>query len=122
MVHLINGAAGNIESHSTANMTQPVPDITAVRDLTSFGFSKLTVYNATTLSWQFIQGQDGLVGDELTVLKDPSLTCEGYSSDSSSGSSGSSSSSCSSECSGSGLLSWLYCNIYCSSFWGSLKF
>ncbi|KAH7220446.1 Metallo-dependent phosphatase-like protein [Fusarium redolens] len=119
MVHLINGAAGNIESHSTANMSQLVPSITAVRDLTSFGFSKLTVYNATTLSWQFIQGQDGLVGDELSVLKDPSLACEGYSSYSSPGSSGS---SCSSECSGSGLLSWIYCNIYCSSFWGPLKF
>ncbi|KAF9773999.1 hypothetical protein IL306_008072 [Fusarium sp. DS 682] len=116
MVHLINGAAGNIESHSTTNTTKP--EITAVRDLISFGFSKLTVHNATTLSWKFIQGQDGLVGDALTVLKDPSLTCEGYSSSSSSGSSGS---SCSSECSGSGLLAWLYCNIYCSSFWGPLK-
>ncbi|EWY82993.1 acid phosphatase [Fusarium oxysporum NRRL 32931] len=118
MVHLINGAAGNIESHSTINMSQPIPDITAHRNLTSFGFSKLTVYNATTLSWQFIQGHDGLVGDELTVLKDPSLTCEGYNSYSSSGSSGS---SCSSECSGSGLLAWLYCNLYCSSFWEPLK-
>jgi acid phosphatase len=118
MVHLINGAAGNIESHSTINMSQPIPDITAHRNLTSFGFSKLTVYNATTLSWQFIQGHDGLVGDELTVLKDPSLTCEGYNSYSSSGSSGS---SCSSQCSGSGLLAWLYCNLYCSSFWEPLK-
>lgn len=118
MVHLINGAAGNIESHSTINMSQPIPDITAHRNLTSFGFSKLTVYNATTLSWKFIQGHDGLVGDELTVLKDPSLTCEGYNSYSSSGSSGS---SCSSECSGSGLLAWVYCNLYCSSFWEPLK-
>ncbi|ENH74289.1 Acid phosphatase [Fusarium oxysporum f. sp. cubense race 1] len=118
MVHLINGAAGNIESHSTINMSLSLPDITAHRNLTSFGFSKLTVYNATTLSWKFIQGHDGLVGDEVTVLKDPSLTCEGYSSHSSSGSSGS---SCSSECSGSGLLAWLYCNLYCSSFWEPLK-
>ncbi|WKT52526.1 hypothetical protein QSH57_003040 [Fusarium oxysporum f. sp. vasinfectum] len=118
MVHLINGAAGNIESHSTINMSQPLPNITAHRNLTSFGFSKLTVYNATTLSWQFIQGHDGLVGDELTVLKDPSLTCEGYNYSSASGSSGS---SCSSECSGSGLLAWVYCNLYCSSFWEPLK-
>jgi hypothetical protein len=113
MVHLINGAAGNIESH--ANSSKKTPDITAVRDMTSFGFSKLTVHNATTLSWKFIQGEDGHTGDALTVRKDPSLTCEGF------GSSDFSGSSCSSECSGSGWLLWLYCNIYCSSFWGSLK-
>ncbi|UPL01111.1 hypothetical protein LCI18_012045 [Fusarium solani-melongenae] len=113
MVHLINGAAGNIESHATTNMTKP--NITAVRDLTSFGFSKLTIHNSTTLSWKFIKGEDGGVGDALTVLKDPSLTCEA------SGSTSSSGSSCSSECSGSGWILWLYCNIYCSNFWEPLK-
>ncbi|RGP78879.1 acid phosphatase [Fusarium longipes] len=121
MVHLINGAAGNIESHSTINMSQAIPNITAHRNLTSFGFSKLTVFNATNLSWQFIQGHDGLVGDELTVLKDPSLTCKGYKSYSSSSSSYLSESSCSSECSGSGIFSWFYCNLYCSNFWEPLK-
>jgi hypothetical protein len=118
MVHLINGAAGNIESHATINMSLPIPDITAHRNLTSFGFSKLTVFNATTLSWKFIQGHDGLVGDELTVRKDPKLTCKDYKTYSSSSSSGS---SCSSECSGSGVLAWLYCNIYCASFGEPLK-
>ncbi|KAG5777013.1 hypothetical protein H9Q73_009324 [Fusarium xylarioides] len=118
MVHLINGAAGNIESHATINMSWPLPDITAHRNLTSFGFSKLTVFNATTLSWKFIQGHDGLPGDELTVKKDPKLTCKDYKTYSSSGSAGS---SCASECSGSGVLAWLYCNIYCTSFGESLK-
>ncbi|KAF5694871.1 acid phosphatase [Fusarium denticulatum] len=116
MVHLINGAAGNIESHATINMSWPLPDITAHRNLTSFGFSKLTVFNATTLSWQFIQGHDGQVGDNLTVKKN--VTCDGHSSYSPSSSSGS---SCSRECSGSGVLAWLYCNIYCASFGEPLK-
>ncbi|KAF5556916.1 acid phosphatase [Fusarium mexicanum] len=115
MVHLINGAAGNIESHATINTSWPLPDITAHRNLTSFGFSKLTVYNATTLAWQFIQGHDGQVGDDLTVLKNASSTCKDYNTNSSAGS------SCSSECSGSGVLAWLYCNIYCASFGEPLK-
>ncbi|KAF5699699.1 acid phosphatase [Fusarium mundagurra] len=118
MVHLINGAAGNIESHATINKSLPIPDITAHRNLTSFGFSKLTVFNATTLSWKFIQGHDGLPGDELTVRKDPTLTCKDYKTYSSSGSAGS---SCASECSGSGVLAWLYCNIYCARFGEPLK-
>ncbi|KAF5648635.1 acid phosphatase [Fusarium sp. NRRL 52700] len=113
MVHLINGAAGNIENHATINMSLSIPDITAHRNLTSFGFSKLTVHSATTLSWQFIQGHDGQVGDNLTVKKN--ATCEAYSS------SGLSGSSCSSECSGSGVLAWLYCNIYCAGFGEPLK-
>ncbi|KAI6753886.1 hypothetical protein HG530_013062 [Fusarium avenaceum] len=115
MVHLINGAAGNIESHSTTS--KKPANITAFRDLTSFGFSKLTVHNATTVSWEFIKGEDGLPGDTLTVQKDPSSTCEAFDS------SGSSASSCSSECSGSGSgwLLWLYCNMSCSSLWEALK-
>ncbi|KAF5633554.1 acid phosphatase [Fusarium sp. NRRL 25303] len=121
MVHLINGAAGNIESHATINKSLPIPDITAHRNITSFGFSKLTVFNASTLSWKFIQGHDGKVGDELTVLKNASLTCKDYKTYSSPSSSGSSGSSCATECSGSGVLAWLYCNVYCASFGEPLK-
>ncbi|KAM0541005.1 hypothetical protein ACHAPJ_013421 [Fusarium lateritium] len=114
MIHLINGAGGNIESHSTLGNDSEL-DITAVLDLTNFGFSKLTVHNATTLSWKFIHGEDGMVGDELTVLKDNASTCY---------TSGPRNSSCSSSCSdysGSWLL-WLLCHVSCSSsLWGSLK-
>lgn len=121
MVHLINGAAGNIESHATINKSWPIPDITAHRNITSFGFSKLTVFNESTLSWKFIQGHDGKVGDELTVLKDASLTCKDYKPYSSSTSSGSAGSSCATECSGSGVMAWLYCKVYCASFGEPLK-
>ncbi|RFN43397.1 acid phosphatase [Fusarium flagelliforme] len=110
MVHLINGAAGNIESHATTD--KPKPNITELIDKTSFGFSKLTVHNETTISWKFIKGEDGSVGDELTVLKDPVATCEAFSA---------SGSFESFECSGSGWLEWFYCNVYYSSFWGPLK-
>ena len=76
MIHLINGAAGNIESHSTLG-NDSLLDMTAFLDQTHFGFGKLTVHNATTLSWNFIQGEDGMIGDALTLLKDSTATCAG---------------------------------------------
>ncbi|ORY30983.1 acid phosphatase AphA [Naematelia encephala] len=69
ITHLINGMAGNIESHSTLEPDQPVLNLTAVLDFTHYGFSKLTVVNATTATWQFIHGDDGSVGDYLTLIK-----------------------------------------------------
>lgn len=112
MVHLINGAAGNIESHSTLD-GQPLP-MTVTINKKDFGFSMLTVHNATTLSWKFIKGEDGSTADALTVLKDASSSCNSFSS---------TRSSCSSECSGpsSSWTLWIYCQMYCSSFWDTLK-
>ncbi|KAL6825324.1 Metallo-dependent phosphatase-like protein [Trichoderma camerunense] len=84
MTHIINGAAGNIESHSTLD-SDPLLDITTYLDQTNFGFGALTVHNATALSWNYVHGSDGSVGDKVTLLKkDTKGTC---------GSSGSSSSS-----------------------------
>ncbi|KAL7947640.1 hypothetical protein V8C42DRAFT_363945 [Trichoderma barbatum] len=68
MAHIINGAAGNIESHSTLD-SDPLLDITTYLDQTNFGFGGLTVHNATALSWSYIHGSDGSKGDELTLLK-----------------------------------------------------
>lgn len=70
MVHLINGQAGNMESHSV-----PAPDAvranyTTVLDYEHYGFGKLTVYNASVLGWQFVRGDDGSIGDWLYVTKD----------------------------------------------------
>ncbi|KAF4963485.1 hypothetical protein FSARC_8494 [Fusarium sarcochroum] len=51
MVHPINGAAGNIESHSTCYGNDSFNHIiTAFLDKKYFGFSELTVQNATALS------------------------------------------------------------------------
>lgn len=68
MTHIVNGAAGNIESHSTlpANETLPITNVLNQKD---YGFGKLTVNSATQASWQWIKGVDGSVGDKLTLLK-----------------------------------------------------
>jgi hypothetical protein len=68
MTHIINGMAGNIESHSVLDPGEAILNITAVLDQSHYGFSKLTVLNATTLTWSFVRG-DGESGDELLLLK-----------------------------------------------------
>lgn len=67
MTHIINGMAGNIESHS--ELSGDLLNITVLLDTTHYGFSKLTVFNETTVKWEFIHGDDGSVGDEFTLLK-----------------------------------------------------
>ncbi|RDW57066.1 purple acid phosphatase-3 [Coleophoma cylindrospora] len=69
MTHLINGMAGNIESHSTLSEGEGILNITAVLDQVHYGFSKLTVLNSTALKWTTIRGSDGSVMDELMLLK-----------------------------------------------------
>jgi len=91
MTHLINGMAGNIESHST--LTGGVLNITAVLDQTHYGFSKLTVLNATALKWTFVRGDGGIIGDELLLLKKPGKSGGGNSTSSSVGSGNSTSTS-----------------------------
>lgn len=68
MTHLINGAAGNVESHSTLPWNETL-DITAVLNQHYYGYSKLTFYNESVATWQYILGVDGSVGDELTLIK-----------------------------------------------------
>lgn len=69
MTHLINGAAGNLESHSEFSKGQSLQNMTAVLNNVDYGFSKLTVVSATALKWEYIRGQDGSIGDSLTLLK-----------------------------------------------------
>jgi hypothetical protein len=71
MTHIINGMAGNIESHSTLDVGEALANITAVLDDEHYGFSKLRVINETAITFSFIKGGDGSVGDELTLLKRP---------------------------------------------------
>ena len=68
LVHVINGMAGNIESHSTLG-TDPRQKYTAVLNQKDYGFSKITFNSAKKLTWQFIKGEDGSVGDEFTLEK-----------------------------------------------------
>jgi acid phosphatase len=69
MTHIINGAAGNIESHSVLSSGQSQQNITAVLNTKNFGFTKLTVVNSTALKWEYISGDDGKVADSLMLLK-----------------------------------------------------
>lgn len=72
MTHIINGMAGNIESHSGLATGAPVLNLTAVLDFTHYGFSKLNVVNETHLTWNFVKGGDGSHGDDFTLIKRPS--------------------------------------------------
>lgn len=74
MTHIINGMAGNIESHSTLDPGASPLNITAVLDFEHYGFSKLHVINSTAVTFSFIEGADGSVGDVLTLLKKPSTS------------------------------------------------
>ena len=69
MTHIVNGAAGNIESHSTLSAGQSPASMTAVLDQLHYGFGKLTFHNSSALTWQYVQGDDGAIGDKLTLLK-----------------------------------------------------
>lgn len=69
LTHIINGMAGNIESHSTLYDGHKRLNITNVLDYVHFGFSKLTVHNESAAYWEFIKGDDGTVGDYVWLLK-----------------------------------------------------
>lgn len=68
ITHIINGAAGNIESHSTLD-GDAVADFTQVLDFEHYGFGRLSVESATELTWIYVRGDDGSVGDTLTLKK-----------------------------------------------------
>ncbi|CAN8104726.1 unnamed protein product [Discula destructiva] len=68
MTHIINGAAGNIESHSTLD-GDAIAAYTVVLDYEHYGFGKLTVESEEELTWTYVRGDDGSVGDHLTLKK-----------------------------------------------------
>jgi hypothetical protein len=80
LTHIINGMAGNIESHSTLSGNQSPLNITCVLDQSHYGFSKLTVHNETVLTWSFVKGSDGSSGDDFTLIKRGSGSGNGTSS------------------------------------------
>lgn len=69
MTHIINGAAGNIESHSILEDGEAQAAFTAVLDNEHYGFGKLTVQSESELTWEYVRGDDGSVGDSLTLKK-----------------------------------------------------
>jgi len=64
-VYITNGAAGNVENHSTGS----AKPFTAFLDQTHYGYGRLTPLNATHLRWAFFQATDGLKIDEITIFQ-----------------------------------------------------
>ncbi len=64
---IVNGMAGNIESHSTIAPNATL-DYTAYLNQYDFGFSTLTIHNDSVATWKYIKGIDGSVGDTLTMV------------------------------------------------------
>lgn len=68
LIHIVEGNAGNIESHSTLGK-KPLLNTTAVLDQENYGFGSLRIHNRTTATYTFIKGSDGSAGDYVTIVK-----------------------------------------------------
>ncbi|KAF8855510.1 Metallo-dependent phosphatase [Acephala macrosclerotiorum] len=75
ITHIINGMAGNIESHSVLDAGESTLPLTAFLDFEHYGFNKVRFINETAMTFSFIMGGDGSTMDELTLLKRPNGTC-----------------------------------------------
>jgi len=65
-VHIVNGAAGNVEGHADFGNTQPY---VVYRDSADYGFARLDVYNGTSLHWAFYRATDDTIADEFWLSK-----------------------------------------------------
>eukprot|EP01089_Gocevia_fonbrunei_P016557 TRINITY_DN5161_c0_g1_i1.p1 TRINITY_DN5161_c0_g1~~TRINITY_DN5161_c0_g1_i1.p1 ORF type:complete len:483 (+),score=127.32 TRINITY_DN5161_c0_g1_i1:206-1450(+) len=66
-VHIISGSAGCQED--LEHFHGPLGPWSAMRSST-YGYGRMTVYNATTLHWEQVWDQDGSILDELWLVKD----------------------------------------------------
>ena len=64
-IHIVTGAAGNIEGLSRTNKTEPY----SARLLSDFGIGVLHVNGPQQLTWEFIESASGKVLDSITVHK-----------------------------------------------------
>lgn len=68
-VHIVNGAAGNIEGHQVlAKQDKWKPWTLAVND-EDYGFGQLEVVNSSMLTWTFHRATDGATVDSMTLTK-----------------------------------------------------
>jgi hypothetical protein len=64
-IYIVNGAAGNVEGHSSAGSAA----VAAFVDDKHYGYGFLNVVNATTLGWSFYSAADQTLIDSITITK-----------------------------------------------------
>jgi len=64
-IYIVNGAGGNAEGHQEAHGN---PNYLACRDDNSYGWSRLTLHNLTTLQWEFITENNTII-DSIFITK-----------------------------------------------------
>ncbi|KAK9319470.1 Metallo-dependent phosphatase-like protein [Lipomyces orientalis] len=69
--YITSGAAGNVEGHGKPK--SPLPTFVEYVNSTSFGWSKWTFHNSSSLTHQFISSETNEVMDEATLYKDHGL-------------------------------------------------
>lgn len=77
LTHIINGMAGNVESHSILGTTKLL-NITAILDDEHYGFSKMTFFNETVMKWEFVRGDGKGIGDSLTLIRNSTAKGQGH--------------------------------------------
>lgn len=68
LIHLVNGQAGMVESHSTLKGNWA--KYTAVLDQENWGLGRINVKNQTHTLWEFVKAKDGQLGDYLWIVKE----------------------------------------------------
>lgn len=66
-IHIINGAAGNVETSELFDPSSTTID--AYVDTKNIGFSMITIHNSTSLTYKALRGNDSSVLDEITIFK-----------------------------------------------------
>ncbi|KNC53454.1 uncharacterized protein AMSG_01167 [Thecamonas trahens ATCC 50062] len=66
-VYLVSGGAGNVEGHSSGGADAVW---TAYKNITDFGYSTMTVVNATHLEWQWRVSATDELADAITIVSD----------------------------------------------------
>jgi len=64
-IYIINGAAGNVEGHTTGK----AKDYSAFINDEDYGYGRVTVFNSTVLLWQFFHATDNHLVDEIYITK-----------------------------------------------------
>jgi len=65
-VHIVQGAAGNVEGHDTPTGVAPW---LAYFNKVDYGYGTLTVQNNTCVHWAFYRANDNSIADQVEICK-----------------------------------------------------